>query len=483
MTLRVQMTSGQADHQDKVFDHDFSIGRHPDCALCCQDPVVSRFHAEVSYDGKWWWIKDLNSANGTFLNGRRISFEKIPATAEVQIGKNGPLLHFAIDTDRDEPLQTGDTTPEGPTPWKSETQIIRHFFEDSDRENIGEQTMMFRRAFKKAQNRRSRKYLVLIAVSVVLLAAASAWIVYQHNKIAKLRATAVDIFYSMKALELEISHLEKVITQTTGTREAVALQAKKRKFSKLEETYDRFIKDIGVYQGLGPREKVILKVARIFGECELNVPPGFTAEVNRYIRKWVSTGRLKRAMRRAVSKGYDRIIAETFATCGLTPYFMFLALQESGFNPRAIGPKTRYGYAKGAWQFIPSTAREYGLKIGPLYQQKVYDPLDERFNFTLATRAAARYIRDIYNTRAQTSGLLVMASYNWGHNRVKKLIDRMPEDPRERNFWNLLKHTKIPRETYDYVFYIFSAAVICENPALFGVDLELHTLPRLDNHG
>ncbi len=48
----------------------------------------------------------------------------------------------------------------------------------------------------------------------------------------------------------------------------------------------------------------------------------------------------------------------------------------------------------------------------------------------------------------------------------------MPANPRERNFWKLLEkdREKIPKETYDYVFYIFSAAVIGENPKLFGFD-------------
>ena len=50
----------------------------------------------------------------------------------------------------------------------------------------------------------------------------------------------------------------------------------------------------------------------------------------------------------------------------------------------------------------------------------------------------------------------------------------MPENPRERNFWRLLvNHRKeIPQETYDYVFYIIAAAVIGENPGLFGFDFD-----------
>lgn len=48
----------------------------------------------------------------------------------------------------------------------------------------------------------------------------------------------------------------------------------------------------------------------------------------------------------------------------------------------------------------------------------------------------------------------------------------LPRNPRQRNFWELVKRFKIPRQTYDFVFYVISAAVIGENPALFGFDLE-----------
>jgi hypothetical protein len=48
----------------------------------------------------------------------------------------------------------------------------------------------------------------------------------------------------------------------------------------------------------------------------------------------------------------------------------------------------------------------------------------------------------------------------------------MPGNPRDRNFWKLLEQHNIPKETYDYVFYIFSASVIGENPQLFGFDFE-----------
>jgi hypothetical protein len=67
-----------------------------------------------------------------------------------------------------------------------------------------------------------------------------------------------------------------------------------------------------------------------------------------------------------------------------------------------------------------------------------------------------------------------MACYNWGEDSVLPLVRSMPMNPRDRNFWTLLqKHRdKIPKETYDYVFYIVSAAVIGENPRLFGFNFD-----------
>jgi hypothetical protein len=145
-------------------------------------------------------------------------------------------------------------------------------------------------------------------------------------------------------------------------------------------------------------------------------------------------------------------------------------MQESSFDPQAIGPATRFGYAKGMWQFIPETGERYGLKSGPLFRQPSVDLGDERLNWEKATPAAAKYIKDIYTTDAQASGLLVMASYNWGERRVINRLRQMPANPRDRNFWKLLAQYRedVPLQTYDYVFSIVSAAVIGENPRLFG---------------
>jgi soluble lytic murein transglycosylase-like protein len=211
-------------------------------------------------------------------------------------------------------------------------------------------------------------------------------------------------------------------------------------------------------------------VARLFGECEATMPEDFLEEVKKYIKLWKSTDRLTIGMRKALTNGYTASIYNAMFTRNLAPHFLYVALQESGFNPKAIGRKTRMGYAKGMWQFVPSTANQFGLKIGPLQDVDQFDPDDERFDPKKATEAAAKYIKRIYLTDAQASGLLVMASYNWGEGNVVRMINQLPKNPKDRNFWQLRKKFPIPQETRDYVLYIISAAVIGENPQLFGFD-------------
>ncbi|HEX9652169.1 MAG TPA: lytic transglycosylase domain-containing protein, partial [bacterium] len=219
-------------------------------------------------------------------------------------------------------------------------------------------------------------------------------------------------------------------------------------------------------------ERLILRVARTFGECEINAPKDFLAEVQSFVKKWQSSNRLEIAIARSLAYNYHESIAEEFLANQLPPQFLYLALQESDFDVSRSGPKTRYGIAKGMWQFIPRTAAAYGLKVGPLRNYRRVDPRDERHDFEKSTKAAARFVYDLYKTKAQGSGMLVLASYNWGIGNLQRAIEMMPANPKERNFWNLVRLKKIPRETYDFVLYIVSAAVIGENPGLFGFEFK-----------
>jgi membrane-bound lytic murein transglycosylase D len=124
------------------------------------------------------------------------------------------------------------------------------------------------------------------------------------------------------------------------------------------------------------------------------------------------------------------------------------------------------------WQLIPSTALDYNLRLGPLKDAPAYDPSDQRFDQFAATPAAVRYLAYLYSTKAAASGLLVIASYNYGQTRIIRKLDELPNDPRQRNFWNFYRNGWIPAETRDYVMSIFSAALICEKPDLFNIHID-----------
>ncbi|MDX1606792.1 MAG: lytic transglycosylase domain-containing protein, partial [Candidatus Competibacterales bacterium] len=330
-----------------------------------------------------------------------------------------------------------------------------------------------------------RHYRPALLVALLLLVTVFGFALYQYQSVHRLRAIAVDMFYSMKALELQVLDLQQLVqaqlsaneedealaSTLTDYREALAAQ--RQRLVELRQRYAEFMTRVNAARlALDSEERLILRVARAFGECDANAPEEFIAEVKRYIDLWQTTRRLPRAIQRLQANGYAPAIIRALKARNLPPQFLYLALQESEFRTEAVGPATDYGHAKGMWQFIPETGLRYGLNPGPRMGEKAYDPADERHDFVKSTRAAARYLSDLYRTEAQASGLLVMASYNWGEGNILSLLDSLPANPLQRNFWTLLQHHAIPRETYDYVFYIVAAAAIGENPALFGFEFE-----------
>jgi pSer/pThr/pTyr-binding forkhead associated (FHA) protein len=469
----------------------FQIGRHPDCALCIQQDVVSRYHAELYMDNNRWWIKDLNSANGILVNGEPVAQAPLSESDRFQLGSSGPQFSCSITSAQ---IDTSTKAQSERQPWAIDKDIVsgqasaadldhykQHYFTDTDGRAAGEHTMLVRQAFAEVRKIQRRTYGIIIGLVVLLLMVTGGLALYNHNQVVKQRKLATEIFYTLKALDINLMKLKHETLLSHALEAKIQYDAVKNQKQKLEKSYQRYMESLNVYgKGLGAQEKIILRMARHFGECEINMPKGFAAEVSDFIENWKSSQRLSKVVKKAKRQGYIPKIVKAMSDQELPAEFFYLAVQESNLDHRAVGPLTRFGIAKGMWQFIPSTAERYGLRTGPLKAEPVMDLLDERHHIQKSTLAAARYLRDIYTTDAQASGLLVMASYNWGEHRVIDLIRTMPANPQDRNFWELISkyRHKIPDETYDYVFSIFSAAVIGQNPRLFGFDFD-NPLPAL----
>jgi membrane-bound lytic murein transglycosylase D len=139
---------------------------------------------------------------------------------------------------------------------------------------------------------------------------------------------------------------------------------------------------------------------------------------------------------------------------GLPLEFALLPVVESAYDPFAYS----HGRAAGLWQFIPSTARLYGLKIDWWY--------DGRRDVRASTKAAIDYL-DYLHDLFDGDWLLALAAYNAGQGNVQSSIRASKLPKNEVNFWSL----KVFRETYTYVPRLLAICEIIANPDRYHIRL------------
>lgn len=134
---------------------------------------------------------------------------------------------------------------------------------------------------------------------------------------------------------------------------------------------------------------------------------------------------------KAWGKPYFNLIDGILVQYGLPKELKYLAVIESNLKPTSIS----WAGAVGPWQLMPATARILGLKVSRKH--------DERTNYNKSTRAAAKYLRDLYADLGDW--LLVIAAYNGGSAHVYNAIKRS----HSRNFWDLQYY--LPAESRNHV--------------------------------
>jgi pSer/pThr/pTyr-binding forkhead associated (FHA) protein len=63
------------------------IGRNPSTHVTLVDEGTSREHAVISHDEGVYTIEDLQTTNGTKVNGKRVRFAELRDGDEIQIGR------------------------------------------------------------------------------------------------------------------------------------------------------------------------------------------------------------------------------------------------------------------------------------------------------------------------------------------------------------------------------------------------------------
>jgi pSer/pThr/pTyr-binding forkhead associated (FHA) protein len=77
--------------QTQVFSTDFTAGRQG--SLVVSDDHASNHHARFQFAHGMWYVEDLNSTNGTWLNGRRMfSAQRLKKGDKIRIGRTTILV-------------------------------------------------------------------------------------------------------------------------------------------------------------------------------------------------------------------------------------------------------------------------------------------------------------------------------------------------------------------------------------------------------
>jgi membrane-bound lytic murein transglycosylase D len=151
---------------------------------------------------------------------------------------------------------------------------------------------------------------------------------------------------------------------------------------------------------------------------------------------------------------FEPMISRKLAERDMPQDLIYLAMIESGFNPKAYSR----AHAGGLWQFIAETGKRYGLTINKR--------VDERNVPEKATDAALSYLSDLHDRFG--SWYLAAAAYNTGENRVGRHMRNVTGSERgtDEDYYRI-SHL-LPRETRDYVPMMIAAARIAKEPAKYG---------------
>ncbi len=191
--------------------------------------------------------------------------------------------------------------------------------------------------------------------------------------------------------------------------------------------------------------------------AELGTTYDYPIDLNDKVLTWVSLfsstkrGFMENALGRASQ--YMPMIRQVFAEEGVPSDLAYLAVIESGFRNEAKSKAK----AVGMWQFIRSTGRIYGLK-GNAWLEERRDPVK-------ATRAAARYLKRLYEITGDW--YLAASSYNAGPLTLERAIQNMGT----RNFWDLSRSRWLRTETKNYIPELCAAILVGRNPERYGLHI------------
>lgn len=544
----------------------FRVGREEPADLPLRDATVSREHAQFESDGDDWILADLDSANGTFVNGRRITRRKLKPGDMLRFGSSlefrycqdtprPAVVEFLLSLFRHalvarDPGAKPRRIPVGPAARlvgrSAQTQVRLAFPEISDvharlenrsgrpwvvdqksrngtfvngepvRERLlrpGDEVAFARVPYDVVLTPQpTMRGLLGTGAAAFLVAAVALGVGLSHrgggdtlwtrdmyeDHAKRALADALDAADRRPpATEIALAHFDIAIRALISadrlapgdtTRDAIEAAFGPYSGGLSKDLAGRTMGQV-YYSLLEAEEKrreaaeaapeepppappsadvVQDELNRIVAEFGIDamrypVPPALLTEVRRFVEYWTGSNRAytDRCIQRA--RPHLAMIRAELRRNHLPEVFCYLPFIESGYRTEVASGAG----AQGMWQFMKSTATEYGLKVN--------EQVDERTDPVLATRAACRYLEGLLVVFGTDAFDCAVAAYNKGHHGM---LACLMKNVREGNvnllsrwkFWDLAESGDgcLKQETIEYVPRFLAAAIVMRRPEAFG---------------
>jgi len=294
---------------------------------------------------------------------------------------------------------------------------------------------------------------------------------------AKIAIGVRDAFANLRRTELERLKIARSAKAGGPNRARFVMLGEKRR--DLVAAYDAEAVKLKPDAAPSKTEQLMRRVARNLGEEPASVPERFLAQAKQAVDKRLKDKPLREAMLSGLQRAKDEHLAETvtaaLADQGLPVEFLFIALELSGADPKAVGSDSGTGVPKGMFQLIPEAASKVGINPGPLASQPLFDDADGRAHYEVESKGVAKHLRQQFFGGAGGSALLVAATFANGDpmmlSAVRAKLGAKGEDPGATSFWRAWEADALPPPAREAALRFFALAVVLNDPSAFSLGI------------
>ncbi len=458
--------------------------------------IVSSRHALVALKGGSLWLRDMDSTNGTFVGKVRITERELLGGEVISLGPMGPALRVVVTEPESREMgkapKGSDTVfmekeKVGLIPGKkpgadtlvqemarklkranSSKEAVQGMLHDPDRlarllkggvdpDRVAD---FLGTAGGDLVRSRRRIYWTAGILGPILLLVVG--VLVRQNLIyrSKLEQQG-NLMAQIRQLEQGLQGMQSTdgAVDPARVRMVHQLLAAERQLWQIRETLK--IPDRTSTYRL-PLGQDVHQVLEGLGKRGFIVPETFIATVQAQIDYFClpqNRGTLQTAFAR--KRRFAALIESELARARLPLDFFYIAMQESLLDTLAQSLKD----ARGLWQLIPETAREFDLSVPEDWKSQP-PRVDQRTNPRASTRAAAAYLRTLYAEFGDAP--LAMAAYNAGAGKMRRSLRKIEDPVNDRDFWYMYRMGLLPDETNAYVPRIIAMILIDRNREKYG---------------